>query len=105
MPFLVRLLERERQHGVIGAREAHVDDAGALGDRPFDAGEDMLGRGLRRFDAVRLRAERMDREDAGVRRDAEQLAMGDDGAGHLGAVLVRLVAVPDGIELTGEWRR
>jgi hypothetical protein len=44
----------------------------------------------------------MDREDAGVRRDAEKLAVGDDGAGHLGAVLVRLVAAADGVELAGD---
>jgi hypothetical protein len=44
----------------------------------------------------------MDRQDARARRHAEQLTVGDDRPGHLGAVLVRVVAVADGIELAGD---
>ena len=51
---------------------------------------------------LRIRAERVDRQNAGARRDAEQLAVGHDRARHPGAVLVRLVRRRDGVELAGD---
>ena len=44
----------------------------------------------------------MDRENARARRDAEQLAMGDDGAGHSVPCSSGFSRLPDGIERGGD---
>ena len=98
--FVVRLLESELEHRVVGPGKAHIDDAGTFFDRPIDAGENVLRRGLRRI--LLVRAERMDGEDARARRDAEKPLMRDDGTGHPGAVIVGLVRFAHGIELLAE---
>ena len=98
--FVVRLLEGQLEHRVVGPGKAHIDDAGAFFDRPIDAGENVLRRRLRRI--LLVRAERMDGENARAWRDAEKPSMRDDGTGHPGAVIIGLVRFADGIELLAE---
>ena len=58
--------------------------------------QNVPGGGLRPL--LGLRAESVDGEDAGAGRDAHELAMRHDRAGHSGAVRMRLVAPADGVE-------
>ncbi len=98
--FVARVLHRQLQHRIIGAGEAHIDDAGAAFDGPFEARENVLGGGLRRFCGVR--AEGMDGEYLGAGRNAHEPTVRSDRAGHAGAVGMRLVGAPDRIELIGD---
>ncbi len=64
------------------------------------ARDDVLrGRLLR---MLRIRAERVNGQDAGARRDPQQPPMGRDRAGHAGPVLVRFVGRRHRIELPGD---
>ena len=82
-----RVAHRELDHRIVRAGEAHIDDACAFVDRPFDAGDDLPRGRFRRL--PRRGAEGVHRQDVRVRRDAEELAVRHDRAGHAGAVRMR----------------
>ena len=86
---------RKLQHRVVGPGEAHIDDARAFVDRPFDAGDDLPRRGFRRLPAGG--AEGVHRQDARAWRNAEELAMRCDRARHAGAVRMRRLGAAHGI--------
>ena len=83
-------LQRLRERRIVRPGEAHVDDPGAVLDRVIEAADDL--------DRVRVRlagaAEGADRDDLGVRRDAQQLSVRHDRSGHAGAVRVRRRVAP-----------
>ena len=92
-------LERAFERRIARAGEAHVDDAHAVVDGVFDALEDVEGRA---FGAGRLAGEGADRKQVRAGRNAQELAVRGDGAGHAGAMRMRRLVGTGGIELTAE---
>jgi hypothetical protein len=99
MPLSCAALRGPLHRGIARAREAHVDHPHALGGCPFQAPEDVEGGAL---GAGRATREGVDRIEARGRRNAHQLAMGEDRARHAGAVRMGHVRRADRIELLGD---
>ena len=86
------------EQAVLRAGKAEIDHLGALLDDPFERGDDLerLTVGGSRLRA----AEGAGDDEAGRRRNALQLAMGDDRRRHRGAMGMRRRQPVDRVEIT-----